>query len=91
MSKVIHADFGSALPNTDRFIEELQPILEDLVDVACNTLGEELGCLMIQSICTSMSMMVANLSECIDDKEKYVLNMDNGDIIDITLENKDSD
>ena len=74
MSKVIHADFGSALPNTDRFIDEIQPLLEELVDVACRNLGEELGCLMIQSICTSMSMMVANLSDCIEDKEKYILN-----------------
>ena len=90
MSKVIHADFGSALPNTDRFIDEIQPLLEELVDVACGNLGEELGCLMIQSICTSMSMMVANLSDCIEDKEKYILNMENGDIIDINLDSEDS-
>ena len=91
MSKVIHADFGSALPNTDRFIDEIQPLLEELVDVACGNLGEELGCLMIQSICTSMSMMVANLSDCIEDKEKYILNMENGDIIDINLDSEDSE
>ena len=91
MSKVIHADFGSALPNTDRFIDEIQPLLEELVDVACGNLGEELGCLMIQSICTSMSMIVANLSDCIEDKEKYILNMENGDIIDINLDSEDSE
>tara|TARA_B100000131_G_scaffold237938_1_gene230081 strand:- start:1884 stop:2159 length:276 start_codon:yes stop_codon:yes gene_type:complete len=91
MSKVIHADFGSALPNTDRFIDEIQPLLEELVDVACGNLGEELGCLMIQSICTSMSMMVANLSDCIENKEKYILNMENGDIIDINLDSEDSE
>tara|TARA_R100000458_G_C8227899_1_gene210424 strand:+ start:469 stop:744 length:276 start_codon:yes stop_codon:yes gene_type:complete len=91
MSKVIHADFGSALPNTDRFIDEIQPLLEELVDVACGNLGEELGCLMIQSICTSMSMMVSNLSDCIEDKEKYILNMENGDIIDINLDSEDSE
>ena len=91
MSKVIHADFGSALPNTDRFIDEIQPLLEELVDVACGNLGEELGCLMIQSICTSMSMMVANVSDCIEDKEKYIINMENGDIIDINLDSEDSE
>ena len=87
MSNIIQADFGRGiLPNEDRFIEELQPLLEDMTDVACDNLGEELGFLLIQSLCLSLDKIRQKLSEQIENKKKYILTMENGDIIDLTLE-----
>ena len=92
MSNIIQADFGRGiLPNEDRFIEELQPILEEMTDVACDNFGEELGCLLIQSLCVSLGRITEKLSEQLENKKNYILTMENGDIIDINLENKDSE
>ena len=90
MGKIIKAEFGSGrLPDEENFIEEVHPILEDLIEVAHRNLGDHLGGLMIHTLCLSMSKMVDMLSQHIDSEEKYILTMDNGDIIDINLEPKD--
>ena len=87
MSNVIEVQFGKGiLPNEDEYVEELQPLLEDLVEVSCNNYGEELGCLMIESLCLSLDKIRQKLSEQIENKKKYILTMENGDIIDLTLE-----
>ena len=92
MSNIIQADFGRGiLPNEDRFIEELQPLLDDMTDVACDNLGEELGFLLIQSLCVSLGKIAENLSEQLENKKNYILTMENGDIIDLDLEKKDSE
>ena len=87
MSNVIEVEFGKGiLPNEDAFVEELQPLLEDMVDSSCNNYGEELGCMMIESLCLSLDKIRQKLSEQIENKKKYILTMENGDIIDVTLE-----
>ena len=87
MSNVIEVQFGRGiLPDEAKFVEELQPLLEDMVDAACNNYGEELGCIMIESLCLSLDKIRQKLSEQIENKKKYILTMENGDIIDLTLE-----
>ena len=87
MSNVIEVQFGRGiLPDEDEYVEELQPLLEGMVDASCNNYGEELGCLMIESLCLSLDKIRQKLSEQIENKKKYILTMENGDIIDLTLE-----
>ena len=89
MSNVIEVQFGRGiLPNEDDFVEELQPLLEDMVDASCSNYGEELGCLMIESLCLSLDKIRQKLIEQIENEKKYILTMENGDIIDLTLENE---
>jgi len=87
MSNIIEVQFGRGiLPDEDKYVEELQPLLEDMVDASCNNYGEELGCLMVESLCLSLDKIRQKLSEQIENKKKYILSMENGDIIDVTLE-----
>ena len=87
MSNVIEVQFGKGiLPNEDDFVEELQPLLEDMVDASCNNYGEELGGMMIESLCLSLDKIREKLSEQLENNKKYILTMENGDIIDLTLE-----
>ena len=89
MSNVIEVQFGRGiLPDEDKFVEELQPLLEDLVDASCSNYGEELGTLMIESLCLSLDKIRQKLSEQIEREKKYILTMENGDIIDLNLENE---
>jgi len=90
MSNVIEVQFGRGiLPDEDKFVEELQPLLEDMVDASCSNYGEELGTLMIESLCLSLDKIRQKLVEQIEKEKKYILTMENGDIIDLTLENND--
>ena len=90
MSNVIEVQFGRGiLPDEDKFVEELQPLLEDMVDASCSNYGEELGTLMIESLCLSLDKIRQKLAEQIEKEKKYILTMENGDIIDLTLENND--
>ena len=90
MSNVIEVQFGRGiLPDEDKFVEELQPLLEDMVDASCSNYGEELGSLMIESLCLSLDKIRQKLVEQIEKEKKYILTMENGDIIDLTLENND--
>jgi hypothetical protein len=89
MSNVIEVQFGRGiLPDEDKFVEELQPLLEDLVDASCSNYGEELGTLMVESLCLSLDKIRQKLSEQIEREKKYILTMENGDIIDLNLENE---
>ena len=89
MSNVIEVQFGKGvLPDEDEFVNELQPLLEDMVNSSCNNYGEELGCLMIESLCLSLDKIREKLSQQIENKKKYILTMENGDIIEIALENE---
>ena len=89
MSNVIEVQFGRGiLPDEDKFVEELQPLLEDMVDASCSNYGEELGTLMIESLCLSLDKIRQKLIKQIENKKKYILTMENGDIIDVTLENE---
>ena len=90
MSNVIEVQFGKGiLPDEDKFVEELQPLLEDMVDASCSNYGEELGSLMIESLCLSLDKIRQKLVEQIEKEKKYILTMENGDIIDLNLENNE--
>ena len=89
MSNVIEVQFGRGiLPDEDKFVEELQPLLEDMVDASCSNYGEELGTLMIESLCLSLDKIRQKLIEQVEKEKKYILTMENGDIIDLNLENE---
>ena len=80
MSNVIEVDFKeNALSDEERFKEQVQPILQDLVDIARNNFGNITAIDMLSDV---MGILYKYTSE-----ETYILNMDNGDIIDFTLEN----
>ena len=86
MCNVIEVQFGRGiLPDEDKFVEELQPLLEDMVDASCSNYGEELGTLMIESLCLSLDKIRQKLIEQVEKEKKYILTMENGDIIDLTL------
>ena len=89
MSNGIEVQFGRGIrPDEDKFVEELQPLLEDMVDASCSNYGEELGTLMIESLCLSLDKIRQKLIEQVEKEKKYILTMENGDIIDLTLENE---
>ena len=81
MSNVIQVDFReNALSDEERFKEEVQPVLQDLVDVARNN--------FVIIIATELLSDVMAVLYKYTKEEKYVLTMENGDIIDFTLENE---
>ena len=81
MSNVIQVDFReNALSDEERFKEEVQPVLQDLVDVARNNFGSIIATELLSDV---MAVLYKYTKE-----EKYVLTMENGDIIDFTLENE---
>lgn len=81
MSNVIQVDFReNALSDEERFKEEVQPVLQDLVDVARNNFGSIIATELLSDV---MAVLYKYTRE-----EKYVLTMENGDIIDFTLENE---
>ena len=82
MGKIIEVDFKqNSTLERENFIEEVQPILQDLVDVAHHNFGEVLAS---ELLCDVVEVLYKYTSE-----NNYVLTMDNGDIIDINLDNKD--
>ena len=80
MSNVIEVNFReNALTNEERFIEEVQPILQDLVDIARDNFGNVTATEILSDV---MGVLYKYAKE-----EYYVLTMENGDTIDFTLEN----
>ena len=79
MSNVINVDFrGNTLSNEQRFIEEVQPVLQDLVDVARDNFGNVTATEILSDV---MGVLYKYTKE-----ESYVLTMENGDTIDFTLD-----
>jgi|TARA_R110001583_G_C5576161_1_gene402507 hypothetical protein len=79
MSNVIKVDFREkALSNEERFIEEVQTILQDLVDVSRNNFGNVTATEILTDV---MGVLYKYAKE-----EYYVLTMENGDTIDFTLD-----
>ena len=75
----IKVDFEkNSLSDEERFIEEVQPILQELVDVARHNLGS----ITAIDILTDIMGILYNYTR----EERYVLTMENGDIIDFTLD-----
>ena len=86
-NNVIKADFGGNPElNIDKLYNDLDPLLNELTDVACNSLGEEEGCLYIQALSESIHKVADKLASKVEVKQNVVLSMDNGDIIDLSLE-----
>ena len=82
MSNVIQVDFReNALSDEERFKNEVQPVLQDLVDVTRNNFGNIIATELLSDV---MGVLYKYTRE-----EKYVLTMENGDIIDFTLENNE--
>jgi len=79
MSNVIEVNFReNALTNEERFIEEVQPILQDLVDIARDNFGNVTATEILSDV---MGVLYKYAKE-----EYYVLTMENGDTIDFTLD-----
>jgi len=79
MSNVIEVNFReNALSDEQRFIDEVQPVLQDLVDVARNNFGNVIATEILSDV---MGVLYKYTKE-----ENYILTMENGDIIDFTLE-----
>ena len=79
MSNVIKVDFREkALSNEERFIEEVQTILQDLVDIARDNFGNVTATEILTDV---MGVLYKYAKE-----EYYVLTMENGDTIDFTLD-----
>jgi len=87
MSKVIKGDFGgNPVPNIDKLYDDLVPLLEDMTDIACESLGEEQGCLFIQTLSDSIHKIADKLAAQVEITQHIELRTENGDIIDLTLE-----
>ena len=81
MSNVIQVDFReNALSDEQRFIDEVQPVLQDLVDCARKNFGNVIAVEILSDV---MGVLYKYTKE-----ENYILTMENGDIIDFTLENE---
>ena len=79
MSNVIQVDFReNALSDEQRFIDEVQPVLQDLVDCARKNFGNVIATEILSDV---MGVLYKYTKE-----ENYILTMENGDIIDFTLE-----
>lgn len=87
MSKVIKGDFGgNPVPNIDKLYDDLVPLLEEMTDIACESLGEEQGCLFIQTLSDSIHKIADKLAAQVEITQHIELCMENGDIVDLTLE-----
>jgi hypothetical protein len=79
MSNVIEVNFReNSLSDEQRFIEEVQPILQDLVDIARDNFGNVTATEILSDV---MGVLYKYAKE-----EYYVLTMENGDTIDFTLD-----
>ena len=79
MSNVIEVNFReNALSDEERFIDEVQPVLQDMVDCARNNFGNVIATEILSDV---MGVLYKYAKQ-----KNYVLTMENGDIIDFTLE-----
>jgi len=87
-NNVIKADFGGNPElNVDKLYNDLDPILNELTDVACNSLGEEVGCLYVQALSDSIHKVADKLASKVEVSQDIELSMENGDTITITKDN----
>ena len=88
MNNVIKADFGgNPEPDIDKLYDDLDPILNELTDVACNSLGEEEGGLYVQALSESIHKVADKLASKVEFTQDIELSMENGDTILITRDN----
>ena len=78
MGKLIKVDFEkNSLSDEERFKEEVQPILQDLVDVARHSFGNTIAIDMLSDVMgilykyTSEETYILNIKNFIDETVKY--------------------
>ena len=88
MNNVIKADFGgNPEPDIDKLYDDLDPILNDLTDTACASLGEEEGCLFVQALSEAIHKVADKLASKVEVTQNIELSMENGDTVLITRDN----
>ena len=88
MNNVIKADFGgNPEPDIDKLYDDLDPILDDLTEVACDSLGEEEGCLFVQALSEAIHRVADKLASKVEVTQNVELSMENGDTVLITRDN----
>ena len=88
MSNVIKADFGgNPEPDIDKLYNDLDPILNDLTDTACASLGEHEGCLFVQALSEAIHKVADKLASKVEVTQNIELSMENGDTVLITRDN----
>ena len=88
MNNVIQGNFGGNSDlNLDKLYDDLDPILDDLTEVACDSLGEEEGCLFVQALSEAIHRVADKLASKVEVTQNIELSMENGDTILITRDN----
>ena len=88
MNNVIQGDFGgNPEPDIDKLYDDLDPILNELTEVACDSLGEEEGCLFVQALSEAIHRVADKLASKVEVTQNIELSMENGDTISITKDN----
>ena len=89
MSNIVEVDFGVDKPNPDQLYDDLMPIIDQMVEVACKDVGEEVGCLLVQSIAQSLHKIGEMLEEQIEITDEVELTLESGQTVSLELEEKD--
>ena len=85
MNNVIQGNFGGNSDlNLDKLYDDLDPILDDLAEVACESLGEEEGCLFVQALSEAIHRVADKLASKVEVTQNIELSMESGDTILIT-------
>ena len=85
MNNVIQGNFGGNPDlNVDKLYNDLDPILDDLVEVACDSLGEEEGCLFVEALSEAIHRVADKLASKVEVTQNIELSMENGDTVLIT-------
>ena len=88
MNNVIQGDFGgNPTLNLDKLYDDLDPILNELTEVACDSLGEEEGCLFVQALSEAIHRVANKLASKVEVTQNIELSMESGDTILITRDN----
>ena len=89
MSNIVEVDFGVDKPNPDQLYDDLMPIIDQMVEVACKDVGEEVGCLLVQSIAQSLHKIGEMLEEQIEITDEVELTLESGQTVSLELEEKE--
>ena len=89
MSNIVEVDFGADKPTPDQLYDDLMPIIDQMVEVACKDVGEEVGCLLVQSIAQSLHKIGEMLEEQIEITDEVELTLESGQTVSLELEEKE--
>ena len=64
-------------------------IIDQMVEVACKDVGEEVGCLLVQSIAQSLHKIGEMLEEQIEITDEVELTLESGQTVSLELEEKE--